>query len=318
MKPLIEWLLEGDVSVQYLTRKYLLEEPEEALLPLRKRIALEGWGKAFLDARHPTGHWGKSFYQPKWINSHYTLLDLRYLEAEPIVPIRETLELILAQSLGKDGSIHETVALRRAGDICVNGMFLNYASFFGVPEERLRPIVDYLLESVLDDGGFNCDSKFREVHHSSLHSTISVLEGLHEFRKAGYDYRSQEIAQAKKSAEEFILQHRLYKSDKTGEVISAKMILLSYPSRWYYDILRALVYFADAEIPFDPRMADALEILISKRRADGTWPLQANHPGEVHFEMESSRGPSRLNTLRALRVLKMYGENVDAPALSNP
>ena len=84
--------------------------------------------------------------------------------------------------------------------------------------------------------------------------------------------------------------------------------MLSYPSRWKYDILRALDYFQFAGINYDPRMQDALDILKVKRRKDNKWPLQAKHPGKVHFEMEKSREPSRWNTLRAKRVLKHFGE----------
>jgi hypothetical protein len=83
--------------------------------------------------------------------------------------------------------------------------------------------------------------------------------------------------------------------------------MLSFPSRWRYDVLRALVYFADVGAPYDPRMKDAIELLLSKRRQDGTWPVQAKHPGLVHFDIEQTGTPSRFNTLRALRVLKKYG-----------
>lgn len=306
MQPLIDWLLAGDVSLQYLTRKYLLAESEETLLPLRKRIAVEGWGKAFLDARNPSGHWGKRFYQPKWTSTHYTLLDLRCLEVEPVEPIQETLQLILEERMGEEGSIRESAQMREPGDICVNGMFLNYASFFGVPETQLAPIVDYLLDNVLPDGGFNCSWKYTDTNHSSMHSTISVLEGLWEFQKAGHSHRQEDIEMTRKGAEEFLFQHRLYKSDKTGRVIDPSWTRLAYPPRWHYDILRALVYFADAGTPYDARMEDALQVLLSKRRPDGTWPLQAPHPGHVHFELEPVGSPSRLNTLRALRVLKYF------------
>ena len=85
--------------------------------------------------------------------------------------------------------------------------------------------------------------------------------------------------------------------------------MLSFPSRWRYDILRALVYFADIGAPYDPRMKDAIDVLISKRRQDGTWPVQAKHIGLVHFDMEQMGAPSRFNTLRVLRVLKQYGHS---------
>ncbi|MEJ2512880.1 MAG: hypothetical protein P8Y72_14945 [Anaerolineales bacterium] len=53
-------------------------------------------------------------------------------------------------------------------------------------------------------------------------------------------------------------------------------------------------------------MQDALDYLDKKRRKDYTWPVQAKHPGQTHFEMEKTGGPSRWNTLRALRVLKHF------------
>ena len=85
------------------------------------------------------------------------------------------------------------------------------------------------------------------------------------------------------------------------------MLILSYPSRWRYDILRALDYFQSTRIGLDNRMNDAFDVLISKRRSDMTWPLQAKHNGQIHFDMEQPGKASRWNTLRALRVLKHFG-----------
>jgi hypothetical protein len=52
-------------------------------------------------------------------------------------------------------------------------------------------------------------------------------------------------------------------------------------------------------------MAEAVEIVRSKRRPDGRWLLDAVYPGRVHFELEDGVGkPSRWNTLRAMRVLR--------------
>ena len=306
MDTAINWLLAGDVSIQYLAHKYLLNSDQSTLHGLRKRIAAEGWGRRFLEMRNPSGHWGRAFYQPKWISTHYTLLDLRYLEIEPVDPIMVTLMLILNPKKSADGSIRASQS-RPSGDVCINGMFLNYASFFGMQEEQLRSVIDYLLENIMPDGGFNCEGETRGARHSSMHTTLSVLEGMWEFIKAGYTYRLDDLAQARIDAEEFLLMHRLFKSDKTGEPINRNWTMLSFPSRWFYDILKALVYFADAGRIYDPRMQDALDVLISKQRKDGTWPVQAKHPGQVHFDLEQTGEPSRFNTLRALRVLNKYG-----------
>lgn len=301
---LISWVLDGDVSVQYQTRRDLLDDDRP---DLRDRIATEGWGARFIAARGPDGHWGRGFYQPKWTSSHYTLLDLRTLEAPQGVPeIDQTIRLILRKEKGDDGGVNPGKTIAQS-DVCVNGMMLNVMTFFGAPESDLRSLVDFVLGQRMLDGGFNCRSNRSGARHGSLHTTLSVAEGLHEYRRQGYNYRVEEVLQAEKSAREFMLLHRLFRSDHTGEVIHPSFLMLSFPGRWKYNILRALDYFQDARVARDERMSGAIEVLREKQRSDGTWPLQAKHPGETHFDMEKPGKPSRWNTLRALRVLRTYG-----------
>lgn len=304
---LIHWLLQGDVSIQYQTHCDLLGVTKPNL---QARIATEGWGAKFLGLQQSNGHWGQGFYQPKWISSHYTLLDLKYLNIYPnITEIKETILQIAHNNKSDDGGInpHRDYRLNPHSDMCINGMFLNYACYFGIDEGELKSVVDCLIGHQMKDGGYNCRINRSGAVHSSLHTTISVLEGFQEYKKDGYTYRADELETIAAEAREFILMHRLFKSDKTGEIIHKRFTMLSYPSRWYYDILRALVYFQDAGIDYDPRMQDALDVLMKKRRKDGTFPVQAKHPGKVHFDMEKTGGPSRWNTLRALKVLKHFG-----------
>ena len=300
---IINWLLEGDVSIQYQTHRDLLgaERPD-----LQERIATEGWGAQFLSYRKEEGHWGRAFYQPKWISSHYSILDLKNLGIAPSNQlIKDSVVYILQNHKGVDGGINPSVTIEQS-DICICGMFLNYACYFKIEEDGLTSIVDYLISEQMGDGGFNCRSNREGAIHSSLHTTISVLEGLLEYANNSYSYRATELDHIVEESREFVLQHRLFRSDHTGEIINKRMLMLSYPSRWFYDILRVLDYFQFAEVEYDSRMQDALDVLMSKRRKDQKWPLQAKHPGKVHFDMETSREPSRWNTLRALRVLKHF------------
>lgn len=303
-KKVIAWLLAGDVSIQYQVHRDLLGRDRN---DLRRRIAAEGWGRRFLSKRHKEGHWGRGFYQTKWISSHYTLLDLKHLCIAPDHPqIRESIALILEKHREQDGGVNPARTIKHS-DICVNGMFLNYAAYFRMPPKSLESIVDFLIANQMPDGGFNCESNQNGAVHSSLHSTISILEGIQEYASNGYQYRAARLRKIAAEAREFILEHRLFRSDKTGEVINPAFLRLSFPSRWFYDILRALEYFRSAGVPYDPRMQDALDVLIKKQREDGTWPLQARHAGQTHFEMEKPGQPSRWNTLRSLRVLKHFG-----------
>ncbi len=298
----IGWLLEGDVSVQYQTKRDLLGAAAPELAPLRRRIATEGWGLEFLKRRdNATGMWGGGLYSPKWTSTHYTLLDLHFIGLDPATrEYRESAALLL-DGLWYDGG------QRRKGvyqDVCVTGMLLIIACPAPVSTGKIHEIIDYLLERQYPDGGWNCRWQ-RGDTHSSLHTTLNVLEGLHEYSQNGYTYRIADIRAAVPRAHAFILQHRLYQSHRTGETIEPRMLALPHP-RWRFDILRCLDYFQSAGVPYDPGMEDALTVLERKRNTNGSWPLQARIPGEVHFDMEQAGKPGRWNTLRALRVFKKY------------
>ncbi len=304
---IINWLLSGDVSIQYQTYRDLLDQEKP---DLQKKIAVQGWGKQFLSMRNQNGHWGQRFYQPKWISTHYTLLDLKNLGIHPDnAKIKNTVDLILDHEKALDGGI-DPGGKKRKSDVCINGMVINYASYFKTEAKKLKSLVDTIISQQMADGGFNCCSNRSGAIHSSLHTTISILEGINEYIKNGYKYRMEELLKISKQSEEFILIHRLYKSDKTGEIINKKFLKLTYPCRWYYDILRCLEYFYFAGVNYDERMRDAIDILIQKRGKDGTWTVQAKHPGKVHFEMEKAGKPSRWNTLRVLRVFEHFGIKV--------
>ena len=303
---ILKWLLSGDVSIQYQVHRDLLDSDKEQL---RNRISTEGWGARFLNKRNKEGYWGRGFYQPKWTSTHYTIMDLKNLGiSQKNKEIHQSLSLIIQNLKGPDGGIYPT-GKNRTSDVCLNGMFLNYASYFGVEEDDLKSIVDFLIAEHMGDGGFNCLSNTKGAVHSSLNSTLSVIEGILEYTRNGYKYRIKELLSAESRSREFLLQHKLFRSDRTGLIIDKKMLMLTYPSRWRYDILRALDYFRLADIAYDVRMNDAIDVLLKKRRSDRKWPLQAKHPGKTHFDMEQTGKPSRWNTLRALRVFKHFNIN---------
>ena len=301
---LIQWLLEGDVSIQYQTHLDLLgeEKPE-----LQKRIATEGWGAGFLSKQDENGHWGDRFYQPKWISTHYTLLDLRLLKLpQDNEQAQRSVQIILDEDRGPDGGVNPSRFIAQA-DLCVNGMFLHYACWFGANEKDLESVIDFVLTQRLPDGGFNCRLNRSGARHSSLHSTLSMCEGIREYAEQGYTYRLDELLEAERTAREFMLMHQLYLSDRTGEIINKDFLKLTFPGRWKYDILRALDYFRLTGMPFDKRLQPAIDVLLKKRMKKGAWPNQARHPGKVHFDMEPAGRPGRWNTLRVLRSFKAFG-----------
>ncbi|XMB72880.1 prenyltransferase/squalene oxidase repeat-containing protein [Mycoplasmatota bacterium WC30] len=308
---LIDWLLEGDVSIQYQTYRDLLSEER---FNLKSRIITEGFGKMLLDKQESNGHWGGGYYHYKWINTHYTLLELRRLNATLTPSITNIINYILDNIKTDDGGVMPNPKVWKHSDVCINGMNLNYMCFFSADENKLKSIIDFIIDQQLPDGGFNCNYNYPKygARHSSLHSTISMIEGFNSYINFDYTYKVEIIKKLRKDAIEFILLHRLFKSDRTGEIIKKQFTMLSYPPRWKYDILRALEAFREAMIPYDDRMSDAFNILFKKRKKDGTWLLQSKHQGRVHFDMETVGKSSRWNTLRILRVLKHFFPDKDS------
>lgn len=188
---------------------------------------------------------------------------------------------------------------------CINGRTIEAGAYFGVD---VAPVVERILGERLDDGGWNCEAENGSVR-SSFHSTIDVLDGLLQYERSTGG--SPEVAAARRSGEEYLLERQLFRLTSTGAVIDEKFLEFAFPYYWVYDVLRGLDYFRHAGAERDDRMADAIEVVRSKRQADGRWLLDRIYRGSVHFDIESGVGePSRWNTLRARRVLRWWEDGI--------
>jgi hypothetical protein len=142
---------------------------------------------------------------------------------------------------------------------------------------------------------------------SSFHTTICVLEGLFEWQRARGSSETT-LETARRKGEEYLLDRGLFRARSTGKIIDPRFTMFSFPTRWYYDVLRGLDYFRWVGATADSRCAEAIELVAAKRDDVGRWPLENIHQGPTSFGMEGPEGfPSRWNTLRAMRVLTWAG-----------
>jgi hypothetical protein len=201
-----------------------------------------------------------------------------------------------------------------AGEVepCINGQVAAVGAYFG---QDVRGIVDRLLAEQLPDGGWNCEAANGSTR-SSFNTTICVLEALleHELRVGS----SPEVTEARLCGQEYLLERRLFRRRSTGAVVDydrkdgpgggrghPAWTRFAFPTWWRYDVLRGLEYLRRAGAAPDERVAEAIELVASKRDGDGRWPLEVRYPGEMPVEIDAGEGrPSRWNTLRALRVLR--------------
>ena len=138
---------------------------------------------------------------------------------------------------------------------------------------------------------------------STRRSTCSTACSSSNERQAG----RPRCATARRGGEEYLLERGLYRRKSTRDVVDPSYLDFAFPYYWHYDVLRALDYFRRSGAEPDPRMAEAVAVVRSKRQPDGRWLLDRIHPGRVHFDLEGGVGtPSRWNTARAIRVLEWW------------
>jgi len=303
-KSIIEWLLKGDPSIRWQVQQDLLNENKKTVWESRRKIASEGWGERLLRLQDENDMWSGKLYSPKWTSTTYTLLLLKRMGLDPgNKQAQKGIMVLLDKGFYPDGGINFWKSWKQS-ETCVTGMILSMLAYFNIRDERLITMAEYLLGVQMKDGGWNCE-KPRGATHSSFHTTISVLEGLYEYLEK-YSEHTLDIARSRDRAIEFLLEHRLFKSHRTGQVVNDRMTRFHFPPRWYYDVMRVLDYFQKSDTDTDPRMQDAIDLVYNKRTPEGMWKLPARYGGKVFFELESTGKPSRWNTLRALRVLNWW------------
>lgn len=304
----IDWLLDSDPAIRWQVMRDLTGAPAKVVSAERAKIAVDGWGALLLALQQPDGHWDGGTYRPGWVDeskpffdawtgTHFSLQMLRDFGLEPTSPEAKSAVSLVRDNVTWDAT--DTPYFEGETEPCINGAAVAVGGYFG---EDVDGIVDRLLSDQLPDGGWNCWAEYG-AGVASFHTTICVLEGLWAWEESGGS--SEAASSARSRGEAYLLERGLLRSRTTGQVVDPRFTMFSYPTRWYYDVLRGLDYFQSTGQAFDARCAEAVDLVASKRTIDGIWALENTHQGPTHFEMEGPDGfPSRWNTLRAMRVMK--------------
>ena len=307
----IQWLLDSDPSIRWQVLRDLTDAPANEVAAERARVATEGAGARLLALQAPDGLWGGAAWNRGWDSTMHVLSLLRQMGLDPASDAaRRAVGLVRDRVTWRGcGPPEADDNPFFAGEIepCINGQVAAAGAYFG---QDVHGIVERLLGEQLADGGWNCDAPGRSVR-SSFNTTICVLEALLEYERAFG--ASPAVTAARLRGQEYLLERRLFRRRSTGAVIErdrkggATWTQFAFPGWWHYDVLRGLDYLRSAGVAPDERVAEAVELLASKRDHEGRWPSDVQYPGRMLVETDEGQGrPSRWNTLRALRVLDWY------------
>jgi hypothetical protein len=305
----LKWLLDSDPAIRWQVLRDLTDAVPAAIAAERSRVATEGWGARLLAVQSPAGHWGGSKEGRGLLVTLYTLVLLMELGLDPASrQARRMIDRVDKRLVFKP--LNNRPFLHGETEPCINGRILALGAYFKKPNHALA---SRLLGEQLEDGGWNCEAvepspKRPKSRRSSFHTTICVLEGLLAYEQAGR--KSAAVTRARKRGENYLLDRRLFRSLRTGEVIDERWLRFSFPTFWHYDVLRGLDYLRSAGVKPDSRVREGIEIMIARRHQNGRWPLNLLHAERIPLEMETAVGKaSRWNTLRALRVLRWYSNS---------
>ena len=278
----------------------LTDAAPQSIAAERSRVATEGWGAQLLGRQSLAGNWGGPKEDRGLLITLYSLVVLKDLGLDPATKqARKMIDRVDRRVVFKP--LNNRPYLHGETEPCINGRILGLGAYFKEPNDALA---DQLLSEQLEDGGWNCEAP--KSRRSSFHTTICVLEGLLDYERAGR--KRAAVVKARKRAEKYLLERRMFRSLRTGAVIDKRWLRFSFPTFWHYDVLRGLDYLRAAGVKPDGRVCEAVETVIERRHQNGRWPLNLLHPERVPLEMETGVGSaSRWNTLRALRVLRWAG-----------
>ncbi len=215
----------------------------------------------------------------KWTGAHWvlaTLADLGYPRGDrSLAPLREqVLEWLLDPRRLSVKRKYEpylgpirTIAGRVRIHASLEGNALYALCALGLSDSRCDELARRLVETQWPDGGWNCD-RASAASHSSFEETLIPLRGL--IWHARERRRHASITAARRAAE-LLLERKLYRRKSTGRIIARDFVQLHYPCYWHYDILFALKVLAEGGFIRDRRCDDAIALIRSKQRRDGSF-----------------------------------------------
>ena len=214
----------------------------------------------------------------KWQGAHWVLAclaDIGYpMGDDRLLPLRDQ---VYAWLLSKEHvqSITERTGknrqVRMHASMEANALFASLS--LGLVDERTEQLVERLLWAQWDDGGWNCDQN-PHADSSSFYETITPLRALARWERQTGDPKARAAVER---AAEIFLKRGLFRRLSDGSVMRDRFLSFCYPPYWFYDILFGLKVMAEAGFIADPRCQEALDLVESKRLADGGFAAEGRH-----------------------------------------
>jgi hypothetical protein len=323
----LPWLLEEETpAIRHLALRALLDEPEDAPAVRRARSSAMRTGPiaTILANQHPQGWWVKpgAGYGPKYTGTVWSMIVLDQMGALGSDPgIRRACRYVLEHSLavsggfGASGAVGERPPPPSSVYHCLNGNLLRALIGFGwLDDARVRGAIGWQASAITGDGdirffrsgtsgpGFRCAVN---EHEPCGWGAIKALRGLARIPSRR---RTARVRAALAQGVDFLLSHDPARADYPmgwgNTQPSRSWFRLGFPSGYVADVLQNLEVLCELGRGRDPRLGNAIDLVLSKQDAHGRWANEYPYRGRLWVDVDEPRSPSKWVTLRACAVLR--------------
>ncbi len=315
----LAWLLEKDnPSVRYFTLRHLLDRPadDRDVVAARRAIMRSAPVRKILAAQNPAGYWRKpgSGYAGKYKASTWQILFLAELGADGRDQrVRRGVEYVLTHAQAIHGGFSASLSVAPSWAIhCLNGNLIWSLVALGYGDDaRVARAVDWLAGAITGDefdafyASGTTGPGFRCVANAGKPCAWGAVKALRALANLPPALQSSKVKKATAQTVEFLLSRDLAEADYPYRArVSGEWFKFGFPLSYTSDVLEALLALTQAGYARDPRLQNAIDLMLSKRDADGRWGLKHSLNGKMWVDIEKKGKPSKWVTLRALRVLK--------------
>lgn len=320
----LPWLLEPDPAnpaVRYFALRDLLDYPEDEpeVRHARSELMTTGAVPAILAAQEPEGYWVKTGngYSPKYTGTVWQIIFLAELGADPTDErVQRGCEYLLNHNPAVNGAFSCNRPPVPSGALhCLSGNLINALYKLGYADDpRVQAALNWQVQAITGEGEFRyypsgtAGPVFACGANQGQPCGWGAVKALKALSAVPSSQRTPSVQWAIEVGVEFLFSHNPAQADYpfTGKV-SSHWFKFGFPLSYWSDVLEIAAVLADLGYGNDPRLANAIQFILSKQTAQGCWKLENSLNGKMWADIEKRGSPSKWVTLRALRVLKQIG-----------
>ena len=313
----LSWLLEPDQEnpgVRYFALRDLLHGPEDDLGRSRAEVMRTGPVPAILEAQHPEGYWARpgGGHSPSYRVTVWQIIFLAELGADPDDErVQRGCNYLLNHSTAANGGLAMSQKPVPSSVVhCMNGDPLAALLHLKMGDDpRVQAALTWQVQAILGEEPIKfyksgtSGPNFACGYNGKQPCAWGATKALKALSAVPADQRTPMIAEAIEIGVEFLLGHDLATADYPyTDRVSSGWFKFGFPLSYRSDVLETAFILSGLGYRDDPRLKNALRLILSKQDDRGRWIMERSLNGKMWADIEKKGKPSKWVTLRAVQI----------------